>query len=371
MHIWVLTNEFQPYIVGGLGIVATKLTNELGKQPGSIRVFTQGNKTGVEVITSKSVKLTRFPHSSSYHSPAKKVYHPEPIQKWIDQHRLPPPDLIHVHSVQFTEFVERCKLKYKAPIIYTCHSLVATSPDNAYKWLDARRQSTLFQLADRIVVPSTWQKQQIEDIYPFCTGKISVIPNGVELNPSPVTASNKRLLFVGRVVQEKGIEDLLVAISLLKPFHPDIRLDIVGSGTSFYLRKLQTLCANLGIGSHVNWLGFKGHDSLLQMYAQYGAVVMPSKVESFGLVAIEALAQGVPLVCTRVGGLVEFVDSNVAEIIPRVTADEIARSIQIMWLNPALIEQRIANGLKRAQRYTWSGVATQYRTLFEQVTKLS
>lgn len=370
MHIWVLTDEFEPYIVGGLGIVATNLSYELGKQQGNIRVFTRGEGATVEVIKSNATQLIRFPHASSYHSYVNNMFLPGSILNWIDQHRLPPPDLIHIHSIQFTEFAERCKQKYQVPVVYTCHSLVTNSPSNAYKWANAQRQHKLFQLADRIIVPSPWQKRRNEDIYPVCAGKISVIPNGVELKAATRKADNKHLLFAGRITADKGIEELLVAISLLKSSHPDIRLDIVGSGTPSFSENLHTLCTNLNIQSHVNWLGFKGHDTLLQMYAQYRAIVMPSKIESFGLVAIEALAHGVPLVSTRVGGLATFVDGNVAEVISRVTADEVARAIQFMLQSPALTKKRVANGLKRAEQFSWSSVAAQYKTLFEQVASV-
>src|SRR6185312_2056230 len=125
----------------------------------------------------------------------------------------------------------------------------------------------------------------------------------------------------GRVVPSKGIEELLQAVARLSNYYPTISLDVIGTGSANYMSKLQAL---------TQWLGYKGHSSLLRMYSQYGAVVMPSKQESFGLVALEALANGIPLVSSRSGGLAEFVDSNVAEVIPHIAASDIAHAIENM-----------------------------------------
>jgi len=369
MKIWVLTNEYEPNIIGGLGIAATKLTRALAERDLTIHVLTKGTDPKVKSTNRSGVKLIRFPRTSAYFSSKQQLFHPHSILTWTTQNQLTTPDLIHIHSVQFTELAETLQKHHNTPIVYTCHSLVASEGTAAQKSTAAKRQTKLLRLADRIVVPSFWQKQQLLDFYPFCADKVIVSPHGVEVKPTIRKAPRHRLFFAGRIVRSKGIEELLHAVAALAKQYPDIRLDVAGTGSKMYLRKLHALCDSLKIRSNVKWLGFQSHEKLLKMYGSYSAVVMPSKQESFGLVAMEALATGVPLVSTQAGGLAEFVDRGVAEVISKPTANEITRAIQQMWNNSKETKERVKKGLERAYKYRWSHIAAHYQIIFEQCKK--
>ena len=168
--------------------------------------------------------------------------------------------------------------------------------------------------------------------------------------------------YAGRLVRNKGLEELIDAMALLKPKYPQARLYLIGDGTM--TRRLRQRASQRGVAEVVQWLGRYDHERLQSAYRTFGAVIMPSKAESFGLVALEALAIGVPLVATQAGGLGQFVSDQVAQVIERVDPPTIARAIAQMWQAPGLTQQRVQAGRELALSYQWSHAARSYGRLF-------
>lgn len=369
MRVWVMTNEYVPYIIGGLGVVATHLTDALKEKDFRITVLTKAVLPKVEVIREKHFKIVRFPRDSgNFFSTKKQKFNYDMVMRWLKKTRQHPPDLIHVHSLEFAYLARYLQQIYNVPIVYTCHSLVLLEKKSPLKELIAERQRRLLLAADRIVVPSYWERSQIEQVYPFCIGKITVIENGVKMFEYPHSSADpRRLLYVGRLVHMKGIEELLQAVAVLAKKQPKVRLDVVGRGSKRYMLYLRIMAHQLGVSSRVRWLGYRPPNKVQRLYSSYGAVIVPSRQESFGLVALEALASGVPLVSTRSGGLAQFVNENVAQIIYRVDRGDIADAVQTMWKANHLTKQRVKEGFRMAEPYAWSVIADRYRELFHNV----
>lgn len=366
MKLWVLTNEYAPYIIGGLGVVATNLTKAMAGNDQEIIVLAKCRKANIEIRHKGNVKIIRFPRNSRYYSIPNKKFCAVPVAAWLKKHGYGQPDFIHIHSLEFAALAGYYKRKYEVPVVYTCHSLVCLEPKSPLRELVAKRQEKLLEISDGIVVPSQWEREQLEEIYSFSRGKVEVIRNGVRIadNPRKNEGKRNRLLFVGRLIRSKGIEELLQAVALLRHYRPEIRLDVVGTGSSLYMRYLKGTAAKLGISGKVRWLGYMNPDVVQKLYSSYGAVVVPSRQESFGLVALEALANGVPLVSTCSGGLSDFVSEHVAELIPKVETVEIAAAIRRMWKQEDLTKMRVEIGLKIATYYEWAQVSNRYRQLF-------
>jgi glycosyltransferase involved in cell wall biosynthesis len=352
-----MTNEYEPHIIGGLGVVATNLTHALRGDDMKATVLTKSVKSEVGVKREKNLKIIGFPRNSRFNYLT--------IRKWLYRKGYRIPDLIHIHSVDFAYLARYYQKKHNVPVVYTCHSLVTLEKKNPFRELMAKRQKILLQSASQIVVPSIWERAQLEDIYPFCNDKITVIENGVNVNEQPQSSANPyHLLFVGRLIRMKGIEELLQAVSALAQKEPKVRLDVVGRGSEQYQRHLKSMARKLGVTSKVRWLGYHDPDQVQQIYSSYGAVIVPSRQESFGLVALEALANGIPLISTRSGGLADFVNEDVAQIISGVDHVDIATAIQTMWREPELTKQRVEEGFKTAEKHDWSYIADRYRELF-------
>ncbi|MGZ4112234.1 MAG: HipA family kinase [Tumebacillaceae bacterium] len=368
MQIWVLTNEYERNIIGGLGIVATHLTQAFARDEElEVTLFAKSASSKVQVENSKGVALLRFPRNSKFHSVAKQVFDPLEIVRWLTKNGYSKPDLIHIHSVQWARLAYYFKKYLDVPVVYTCHSLVILEAKSVLRAEVSRRQEKLLRVVDHVVVPSQWQHDKLIEVYPFCADKTTIIENGVEVREGGSHAALSRLLFVGRLVNSKGIEELLGAVAMLAKKSSVVRLDVVGAGTGQYFNKLQRLSQSLGIAKRVRWLGFLPPEQVLRLYPSYGVVIVPSRQESFGLVALEALANGVPLVSTVSGGLSDFVNSEVAEVIPEVESGAIANAIRNVWSERTRTERRVAAGLLAASTFGWQKTATRSLDLFKQV----
>jgi glycogen(starch) synthase len=369
MRIWVLTNEYGGNIVGGLGVVSTYLSRALAKiEEVHVTVICKSYASKVTVENSESLRVIRFPRKSMYHSVISQNFNALPIAGWLKTNGFIKPDLIHVHSLQCDKLAQYYKRKFHVPIIYTCHSLAILEKYQPGRVSTAARQNRLIRIADAITVPSQWQENKIRQFYPFYKRQIKVIQNGVIPNNKYKSrqANPYHLLYVGRLNAMKGIEELLHAVSLLKYRYPQIKLDIVGKGSKLYMLKLKKRTLTLDISRNIKWWGKLQPRTVQKLYSSYGAVVVPSHHESFGLVALEAMANGIPLVSTRNGGLSSFVNGSNAAIISTVSASIIARSIRVMWETPELTIQRIEEAKNTARAYGWTQISQQYHSFFTQ-----
>lgn len=373
MKIWVMTNEYNEHFIGGLGVVATQLAASLAERDqNEVHVICIGTNPVVEITRSNSLTpgVIRFPKNTTYFSKAAKKFSEIPISQWLMSNGYHPPDLIHVHSLECSKLAEWYHQRYKVPIVYTCHSLALHKSKFSAKRAIDLRQLRLFRIAKFITVPSLWQKQQICRYKPALKSKITVIPNGVHIRsttaPSGV-AHSERLLFVGRLQRIKGIEELIRAISLVQRHKPNVQLDIVGMGSLYFMNKLERLASRLNVSHRIRWLGKLSHDQVQRIYRSYGCVVVPSRIESFCLVALEAMAHNIPLVATRKGGLSSFVNPQTASIIPVVTPRAIANALNRMWNNPSLTLAKVNKARIAAGKYSWNRILSQYERLFSKI----
>jgi D-inositol-3-phosphate glycosyltransferase len=194
-----------------------------------------------------------------------------------------------------------------------------------------RVEMDLISASDVIVAPSENEAKYLEFLYGANSEKISVIPPGVDIKLfSPMNQSNARhkihvtdsgcnILFVGRIEPLKGIDALLYALKILSVRHANckVNLRIVGGDISQSLNAwskplhaLEKLRHILKIESLVEFVGQKSQTELPYYYSASDVVVMPSHYESFGMVALEAMACGVPVIMTNVSGITGILDEK-------------------------------------------------------------
>ncbi|MHB1627438.1 MAG: glycosyltransferase family 4 protein [Bacilli bacterium] len=297
MHIAVLTNEFEPAIIGGLGIVATDLAEALRARGHTLLVITRGSSLKISDQEHAGMRVIRFPAGSEYHSRMHQRLYAEPILHYL-RHLRDWPAIIHVHSLQADRLAIAMRDKCSARIVYTCHSLVSNEGlhQSPFRHMESR-QRHFMEEADIIVSPSTWQALALMAHCPATRGKTHVIPNGV--NPHSVSVLDRprrsaQLLFAGRLIRQKGVAETIAAVADLKNIDRQVRLDIIGDGSMKYVRELKSLANRLKVSGRVRFLGQCTHHTVLQRMRDAGVVIMPSSNESFGLVALEAMAAGTP-----------------------------------------------------------------------------
>jgi len=196
-----------------------------------------------------------------------------------------------------------------------------------------------------------------------------VIPNAVDIeatSPEGLACAHEYIVAVGRVVEKKGFDLLVNAFRRVHESRPSLRLHIGGSGPA--MPALRRLVEALGLERSVKFLGPLTRDEVAVAMSGARAVVVPSRVEPFGIVALEAWRSGSPVVVTNVGGTKEFVEHGVSGLVVD-PSDSVALADAILELldDDALAKGLAANGRERVLAFGWSAVAGRYESLYEGV----
>jgi D-inositol-3-phosphate glycosyltransferase len=296
--------------------------------------------------------------------------------------------VLHSHYWLSGVVAERLKASWDAPHIAMFHTLGEVKnrsriserePDGR---IDAER--TIAQNADRIVVASRDEQQLLTQLYGARADHIAVVPCGVNLDLfHPIEKQDARrqlglsdddriLLFVGRIEPLKGVDILLGAAAQLEAESDCFVLVIGGDNTARQgeLAHLRHLASELGIAEQVNFMGAVDHERLPLFYSAADVCVVPSFYESFGLVALEAMACGTPVVASRVGGLAGTVrDAETGYLIPWRCPEPFAERIELLLDNEELRRAFGQAAREQVERYRWGNVAeatvSLYRELIE------
>src|SRR5262245_22613396 len=237
--------------------------------------------------------------------------------------------------------------------------------------------------ADAIVASTEAERESLVEQYHAPTERIAVMPPGVDLDLfAPVERALARatlgltgevLLFVGRIDPVKGLDTLLEALALLRG-RPGLQLLVAGGAGSALAADpdeayLRALARKLGVADRVLWLGPVEQERLPLYYSGADVSVVPSRYESFGLVALEALACGAALVASRVGGLPSIVeDGQNGLLVPSRTPAEFASRIERVLDDPALAERLRAAARPSMTRFSWAATARRVAALYDQLS---
>jgi len=237
----------------------------------------------------------------------------------------------------------------------------------------------LAQGADRIICASESEKGTLVSLYDTPTHRVSCIPCGVDTERfRPMNRSHIRrqlglplkeplVLFVGRIEPLKGIDILLRAVSRIES---SFRLLVVGGDGKDAERKaqLRALADKLGIGERVSFLDAVPHENLPLYYNAADVCVVPSHYESFGLVALEAMACGIPVVASRVGGLQETVqDGLTGYLVPLRCPQPFADRLDLLLSNERLRRRLGGEARATVERFRWSEVAARVEDVYHEL----
>jgi D-inositol-3-phosphate glycosyltransferase len=250
-------------------------------------------------------------------------------------------------------------------------------------------ETHVVQSADRIVAPTPAEVEQLVRLYGARREKIVVAPPGVDLahfHPIPqlqakqmigIPPQRKNILFTGRIEPLKGIDTLLEAIALLKQRHiadlSETCVTIIGGNPwaetlDEEMERLQRMSLELGLDDLVAFAGARDQNVLPYYYAAAEMVVMPSHYESFGMVALEAMAMGTPVIASEVGGLAYVVcDGYNGFLVPRRDAQALAYRIADLLNDRTLRERLSRNAIHYARDYDWSIIAERIAAIYDEV----
>jgi len=298
-------------------------------------------------------------------------------------------DVVHANYWMSGVAAHRIKHALDIPFVSTFHTLArvkAEGGDPEPGWRD-RAEAELINCADAICVSCDAEREQFLRLYGEPHGRLEIVAPGVEhalFGAGERSGARRALglpsgvpivLFVGRIQALKGPDVAIRTLHQLTATHPDARLIVVGGasgeGGATQVGEAHALVGALGLADRVDFVEPQPHHILSTYYRAADVVIVPSRSESFGLVALEAAACGVPVVAAAVGGLLSLVDHGdtgflVADREPALFAEAIAEILD----DPMLADQMARAAAKRARQYTWSFAAARLRRMYTDLLAL-
>lgn len=387
---------------GGMNVYVRDLTRQLGQMGVHVDVFTRSQDEHVPHVLHDlgyGNRVVHVPAGPQVPIPKQDLvsFLPEFVKgiREFAQIKGLQYDLIHSHYWMSGLAAQDLKSIWGAPIIHMFHTLgvmkqrVARQPGEAEGDYRLRGEQEVLRLADRIIAATPAEQAQLQWLYQSNTRKVSIIPPGVDLShfyPIPadeakevigVPPDDRLLLFVGRIEPLKGIDTLIEAIALMRQKgvfdkHP-LCLSVIGGEPSLSpqtisaeMARLQSMRERYDLGDLVAFLGKRGQDTLPYYYSSADAVVVPSHYESFGMVALEAMACGTPVVASQVGGLAFLVqDGETGYTVPVDDPQALAERLTRLIEDPALRDQMGKQAATIAREYAWEKIAARIVKVYE------
>jgi D-inositol-3-phosphate glycosyltransferase len=245
--------------------------------------------------------------------------------------------------------------------------------------------------ADRVIAATPAEEAQLEWLYKADMSKIVVIPPGVDIchfYPIPVDEARqfiglapdaRMILFVGRIEPLKGLDTLIKGVACLrvKDLAEPVHLAVIGGDPdaapeemSAEMVRIQKMCDELTVGKMVAFLGKRSQDTLPYYYSAAEVVVMPSHYESFGMVALEAMACGTPVIASQVGGLAFLIqDGMTGYHVPDGDDDALCEKLTALLGDTALRRTLGKNAAEYAQNYAWDKIAGRIVGLYKDLSR--
>ena len=304
-----------------------------------------------------------------------------------DMRHRHPADVVHANYWLSGIAGHSIKHEIGVPLVSTFHTLARVKAEGGDPEPERREraEASIIGCADAICVSCDEEEDQFRRLYGDPPGVMEIVAPGVEhafFTPGDRRGARRALgmgsgpvlLFVGRIQPLKGVDVAVRALAALD--RPDAALYVVGGssgvGGDAYVESVHTLVAELGLERQVHFVAPQPHHILSTYYRAADAVWVPSRSESFGLVALEAAACGTPVIANAVGGLLSLVEHErtgylVADRDPEVFARHTAHLLD----HSDVAEQMGASAAALGRRYTWSFAAARLRRLYADVTSRS
>ena len=385
---------------GGMNVYVRELTRQLGRLGVHVDVFTRSQDEHVPHILHDlgyGNRVVHVPAGPEIPLPKQQLteYLPQfvsGIQEFSAQKELTY-DLVHSHYWMSGLAAGELKKAWQVPVVHMFHTLglmkqrVARQPEEAEGQYRISGEYEVLNLADKIVAATPAELAQLQWLYRADTDKMVVIPPGVDLSrfyPIPkdeakefigVLPCEQVLLFVGRIEPLKGIDTLIDALAILRQQGLEICLSVIGGDPdgseqeiSIEMARLQAIREKAGMQDMVAFLGKRNQDTLPYYYSAAEAVVVPSHYESFGMVALEAMACGTPVVASQVGGLAFLVqDNKTGFTVPVDEPAALADKLAILMTDHALRARMGAQAAEFAREYAWQNIASRMLKVYDEV----
>jgi D-inositol-3-phosphate glycosyltransferase len=389
---------------GGMNVYVRELARELGRRGVGVDVFTRWREKDDPRIQQlgDNARVIHIPSGPMGYWPKMDVYEhldefTAKVEEYVSDEDLRY-DLIHSHYWLSAEVARTLAPRWGVPRIQMFHTLGLVKREVMDEDIDGESdvRVTIEKRAVResaaVTAASEIEVAELVDLYGADPAKLHIIPCGVDLNVfRPMRQADARealardqceriVLFVGRIEQIKGIDVLLRALGLLFFRHPELRNDlcllVVGGALDpnddspeiEKIEELQRLVHQHRMEANVSFVGSMDQQRLALFYAAADVCAVPSLTESFGLVALESMACGTPVVGTRVGGLQTLIEHGESGLlVPAGDYQALAESIAKV-LTDHRLRMHLAHGARdRAEHYSWRSVGDRVEALYAKI----
>jgi D-inositol-3-phosphate glycosyltransferase len=403
---------------GGMNVYVREIARELGRRNIQVDIFTRSNSTHnlrIDPRLGQNVRVIHVPAGPEAPVSKNDLYqHVPAFTEWMcdfssefgvpssgTQHsELGTPNYSVIHANYWLSGLVADNLRkcWGTPFVLTYHTLaelknqIAEREQDRESDLRLKNECNLSNLADRLTANTTVEKQQLVRFYGAPSSRIRIVPPGVDLSRfSPIEQSyaksvigiprkHRMILFAGRIERLKGIDTLFRAVAILKQRRPDwdwsnICVSVIGGDPSEEgqreneeMGRLHDLRDELGLQDLIAFLGARDQDALHFYFSAAELLVMPSHYESFGMVALEAMACGTPVIASDVGGLTTLVQDGKNGYRVKVNdAEAMARAIEKLMDNEALRRRMGHRASCYAEDYSWPKVVDKLIDVYHEL----
>ena len=390
---------------GGMNVYVRELTRQLGRMGIHVDVFTRSQDDHVPHVLHElgyGNRVVHVPAGPENPLPKKELadYIPQFVEgiKAFACEKGIQYDLIHSHY--WMSGLAAASLSDHwggTPIVHMFHTLgemknrIARSEAEREGEYRINGEKQVLGRVDRVVVATLAELTQLRFLYKGDPNKMVIIPPGVDVSHFyPISSDeaksfvglkpeDRMILFVGRIEPLKGVDTLINAMCCLqlKDATRPVHLAIIGGDPSASpeqmtaeMARLQKMCNDLGLGQTVVFLGKRDQATLPYYYSAAEVLVMPSHYESFGMVALEAMACGTPVIASEVGGLAYLVrDGETGFTIPAEEPETLCDKLSWLLNDPGLHQRMSEQAAAYARDYAWDKIAAQIVEVYNSLTE--
>lgn len=317
---------------------------------------------------------------------------------WMLQHEF---DIIHAHFPgyiapisSYAALLKFLKKRKKIPLVHTIHGiyhdpfLVDDVEDPFSKPIKYNNIQCKFSLnpikainwfvhlpifnADKLIALTKFEKEELQK-YGIPRDKIEVVPNGIDLSMfSPLPPKDKfkkkfkikgrLILFVGQLRRRKGPEYLIMSMPKILEEYPDTSLVFIGYKRN---KKIEYIVKENNLENHIRFLGFLSERDKIAAYRSADVFCLPTNYEGFGIVYLEAMACGTPIVTTDTPGVMEIViPKRNGLLVPPKDPNELARAIIKLFDSPSLSKKISKNNISDVKKYDWKIIAEKIESIY-------
>lgn len=361
MKIAIVVFQFPPKWLAGTEIATYNIAKHLAREGHEVHIVTSRDEGLPELHSENGFDIHR--HA------APKIPFFGLLFFWIRicfEIKKIKPDIVH------TQNFGSCLPAYVTKKILKIPYLVWGRGNDIYQpsWFIQKTTKLFCNNADAIVALTENMREKISE---KCEKEIFVISNGINLelffqgDPGvKAQRTTKNIIFVGRLHSVKGVQYLIEAMKQIHDEMPDVTLLLVGEGSE--RNYLEHLTAMSGLSGCIDFIGRVPHEAIAEYMNRSDIFVLPSISESFGMVNVEAMACGLPVVASRVGGIPDIVTDNVnGYLVEPGNSEAIAEKVLILLRNDQKRQEFSKTNREKAKQYEWGTIVEKLEKIYVRI----